>query len=67
MEYMDVAVGGQKPPYGRKQKIDYRDVLSDADFTMFSKLRELQKTIDESKDVPVNKKKTEAMHAVFVR
>ncbi|MCP4267733.1 MAG: hypothetical protein GY777_19560 [Candidatus Brocadiaceae bacterium] len=53
IEYMDVAVGGQKPPYGRKQKIDYRDVLSDADFTMFSKLRELRKTIAESEGVPV--------------
>ncbi len=53
VEYMDITGGGQKSSYGRKQKIDYRDVLSDDDFTIFSKLRELRKTIAESEGVPV--------------
>lgn len=53
VEYLDVAGGGQKSSYGRKQKVDYRDVLSDTDFTIFSKLRELRKTIAESESVPV--------------
>ncbi|MCP5007361.1 MAG: hypothetical protein GY941_25995 [Planctomycetes bacterium] len=53
VEYLDVAGNGQKSSYGRKQKIDYRDVLSDTDFTLFSKLRELRKTIAESEGVPV--------------
>ncbi len=53
VEYMDVVGGGQKTSYGRKQKIDYRDVLSDTDFTIFSKLRELRKAIAESEGVPV--------------
>lgn len=53
VEYLDVAGGGQKSSYGRKQKVDYRDVLSDTDFTIYSKLRELRKTIAESEGVPV--------------
>ena len=53
IEYIELSGSGQKSLHGRKQKIDYRDVLSDTDFTIFSKLRELRKTVAESESVPV--------------
>jgi len=53
IEYLDDPGEGQKNLFGRKQKVDYRDVLSDLDFTLYSKLRELRKTIAESEGVPV--------------
>ena len=52
VEYLEVNGGGQKG-FGRRQKVDYREVLSESDFTLFSKLRELRKTIAESEAVPV--------------
>lgn len=37
----------------RKNKIDYREVLSEEDFAVYSSLRELRKNIAESEGVPV--------------
>lgn len=53
IEYLDRAGGDQKSPFERKQKVDYREVLSEADFALYSKLRELRKKIAESEGVPV--------------
>ena len=38
---------------GRKNKIDYREVLSEEDFAVYSTLRELRKQIAEREGVPV--------------
>lgn len=38
---------------GKKEGIDYRDVLSEEDFAIFSKLRDIRKTLAESHGVPV--------------
>jgi len=38
---------------GRKNKIDYREVLSEEDFSVYSTLRELRKQIAETNAVPV--------------
>ncbi len=38
---------------GRKNKIDYREVLSEEDFAVYSTLRELRKQIAEHEGVPV--------------
>ena len=37
---------------GGKGRIDYKEVLSEADFTVFAKLRELRKTFAEKEAVP---------------
>ena len=37
---------------GTGRKVDYRDVLNEADFTVFARLRELRKTLAEAEGVP---------------
>jgi superfamily II DNA helicase RecQ len=41
-----------RPPASRRGKIDYRDVLSEADFSVFAKLRALRKTLADVEGVP---------------
>lgn len=41
-----------RPPAGKRGKIDYREVLSEADFAVFAKLRALRKTLAEKEGVP---------------
>lgn len=41
-----------KPPMARKGRIDYREVLSEADFSVFVKLRSLRKELAEREGVP---------------
>ena len=37
----------------RKNKIDYKEVLNEVDFTIYARLRELRKTIAEREAIPV--------------
>ena len=41
-----------RPLTGRRGKIDYREVLSEADFAVFAKLRALRKTLADAEGVP---------------
>jgi len=45
--------GEGRPPSGKRGKVDYREVLSEADFTVYARLRALRKEIAESEGVPV--------------
>ena len=47
--YLD---GQEGPLAARKGKIDYREVLNEQDFALFSKLRDLRKTLAEQQGVP---------------
>jgi superfamily II DNA helicase RecQ len=47
--YLD---GEEVPALLRKGKIDYRDVLSEAEFVVFAKLRSLRKEISDREGVP---------------
>ena len=47
--YLD-APGGPTP--GRRSKIDYREVLSEAQFVLFARLRKLRKELAEREGVP---------------
>jgi superfamily II DNA helicase RecQ len=47
--YLD---GTEKLPVGRKGRIDYREVLDEADFAVFAKLRSLRKELSEREGVP---------------
>jgi len=57
VEYQDAAVGAgtmRRGDNGRAaKKIDYREVLTEGDFAVFSKLRDLRKSLAESEGVPV--------------
>lgn len=46
--------GESRPPAEKRQqkKVDYREVLSEADFAAFAKLRVLRKTLAEQEGVP---------------
>ena len=39
--------------FSRKPKIDYKEVLSEDEFRLFSKLRDLRKTLAEQEGTPV--------------
>ena len=45
--------GGVRPASTKRSKIDYRDVLSEPDFALFSRLRELRKRLAAEEGVPV--------------
>lgn len=47
--YLD---GTEKLPVGRKGRIDYREVLNEADFAVFARLRGLRKELAEREGVP---------------
>lgn len=44
---------GGRPPATRRGKVDYREVLSESDFTAFARLRSLRKQLAEQEGVPV--------------
>jgi superfamily II DNA helicase RecQ len=46
-----IAQGQAKP--GRSQRVDYKEVLNEADFTIFAELRELRKNLAARDGVPV--------------
>ena len=46
-----VAGEGRPEPF-RRERVDYRDVLSEADFAVFVKLRALRKKLAETNGVP---------------
>jgi superfamily II DNA helicase RecQ len=45
--------GESRPAAGKRAKVDYREVLSEADFTVYARLRSLRKEIAEREGVPV--------------
>jgi len=45
--------GDSRPPSGRRGKVDYREVLSEADFTLYARLRTLRKEIADAEGVPL--------------
>jgi len=45
--------GEGRPQGGKRAKIDYREVLNEADFTVYARLRALRKEIADSEGVPV--------------
>ncbi len=55
IDYLDPAANGGKGSRrsGQRGKIDYRQVLNDADFAVFAKLRDLRKEIAQSEGIPV--------------
>jgi superfamily II DNA helicase RecQ len=57
VEYLDGAVasgpGGRGGQRTDEKKVDYKAVLSEGDFAVFSVLRELRKTLAEAEGVPV--------------
>lgn len=55
VEYLPAAVSdGRNGGAGTgRPKVDYREVLSEADFAVFSRLRELRKQVAEQEAVPV--------------
>lgn len=53
IEYLDGAVGGaDKGRSGNGPKIDYKEVLNEADFTVFARLRDLRKAIADKEAIP---------------
>ena len=53
VEYLNGTANLQAISSRRKAKIDYREVLSEEDFAVYSKLRELRKSIADAEGVPV--------------
>jgi len=54
VEYLPAApAAGKGAVAAGKPKVDYREVLSEADFAVFSRLRELRKQVAEQEAVPV--------------
>ena len=52
VKYLDDVIGGSPNERGEKVKIDYRDVLDEATFKRFSKLREIRKQLAQDDGVP---------------
>ena len=50
---MDSYPSGDKSRSRKKSRIDYREILSEQDFAVFSRLRELRKILAEKEAVPV--------------
>ena len=57
VEYLEGSVSGVAGPRGsgrgEDKKIDYKAVLSEGDFAVFSLLRDLRKTLAEAEGVPI--------------
>jgi superfamily II DNA helicase RecQ len=51
IEYLDGSVGSEKSR-SSGPKVDYKEVLSEADFAVFAKLRDLRKAISEKEAIP---------------
>ena len=52
VEYLDRSGGGTGPRVGSAPRIDYKELLSEADFARFAQLRDLRKTLAERDAVP---------------
>jgi superfamily II DNA helicase RecQ len=50
---VEYIAGAAKTEGGRSPRIDYREVLSDSDFAVFSRLRDERKKIAEEKGMPL--------------
>jgi superfamily II DNA helicase RecQ len=59
--------GIERPALAKKEKVDYREVLNEADFSVYSKLRDLRKTLAEKEGVPVYSLFTNEQLAAMVR
>ena len=53
IEYIDSTIKSQITPNIKKPRVDYKEILSDEDFIIFSRLRELRKKLAEKEGVPV--------------
>ena len=53
VEYLPAGIAEPKGGGPGKPKVDYREVLNDAEFAVFSRLRELRKELAERDAVPV--------------
>ncbi len=53
IDYLDPAAAGSSRRTSRRSSVDYREVLSDEDFAVFAKLRDLRKEIAQAEGVPV--------------
>ena len=55
VEYIDQAIKTPAtfPPQKKVERIDYKDVLSESDFAIFSKIRELRKELAMAESIPV--------------
>ncbi len=54
VDYLEPSGSNGAPRYGAPRgKVDYREVLSPADFAVFARLRELRKEIAQAEAVPV--------------
>lgn len=59
--------GDKSPTTDRKSRVDYREKLSEADFTVFAKLRTLRKDLSEREKVPAYALFTNEQLAEMVR
>ena len=58
---------GERITQPKRDKIDYREVLNEDDFALYSKLRSLRKTLAEKEGVPVYSLFTNEQLATMVR
>ena len=59
--------GNSRPASAKRGKVDYREVLSESDFTIYARLRTLRKEIPETEGVPVYSLFTNEQMAEMVR
>ena len=52
VEYLDGSLGVEKGRGNAGPKIDYKEVLNEADFAVFARLRDLRKAISEKEAIP---------------
>jgi len=53
VEYLEGAGGGASGKPGGRPRVDYKEVLSEADFAVYSRLRERRRELAEKEAVPV--------------
>ena len=55
VEYLDGALPAERGKFGRRggERIDYKEVLSEADFACFTRLRDLRKQLAAADAIPV--------------
>lgn len=53
VDFLSSAAGPPGQPGGRKGRVDYRELLTPADFAVFVKLRDLRKELAQREAVPV--------------
>lgn len=64
VEYLDASPGEYKP--SKSSRIDYKELLSESDFALYCRLRELRKTLAEEDAVPAYSLFTNAQLADMV-